>query len=137
MTLFFADLDKLKVINDTYGHGAGDEALKKTAQVLREIFRESDIIARIGGDEFAVITVDGRRCDPDEYGRRLKQRLRKHNAERKEPYDLSLSMGAAVSGPDELASIEKLMSQADEILYKNKPRAPLAHGSSGSSGKVS
>src|SRR5205807_10365551 len=54
----FVDLDGLKRINDEGGHGQGDEALKRTADILTMTFRKSDIIARLGGDEFAVVTVD-------------------------------------------------------------------------------
>ena len=55
MTLTFIDIDDMKSINDTLGHDAGDKALIDTANILRQILREADIIARIGGDEFAII----------------------------------------------------------------------------------
>ena len=54
MMLIFIDLDGMKQINDLYGHQEGDNALKDTANILKNTFRETDIIARIGGDEFAV-----------------------------------------------------------------------------------
>ena len=58
MLLFFADLDKMKHINDTLGHQAGDIALVEAAAILKEVFRESDIMGRMGGDEFAILAID-------------------------------------------------------------------------------
>ena len=58
MVLLFVDLDKLKSINDALGHAEGDQALRETATILKNSFRESDIIARIGGDEFVVLAAE-------------------------------------------------------------------------------
>ncbi len=58
MVLLFADLDKLKWINDTWGHAEGDRALCEVGKILKNTFRESDIIARIGGDEFVMLAVE-------------------------------------------------------------------------------
>src|SRR5258708_20344184 len=58
MLLFFIDVDDLKQINDSYGHSEGDQALKRTAQALEMTFRDSDVIARIAGDEFAVLAIE-------------------------------------------------------------------------------
>jgi diguanylate cyclase (GGDEF)-like protein len=58
LLLFFVDLDDLKHINDTFGHLEGDKALIEVSNVLRDTFRESDIIGRIGGDEFAVLAIE-------------------------------------------------------------------------------
>src|ERR1700686_5828877 len=58
LLLFFADVDHLKNINDTYGHREGDLALVRAADALERTFRDSDILARLGGDEFAVLALD-------------------------------------------------------------------------------
>ena len=58
LLLFFVDLDKMKQINDQWGHPEGDKALIKVADILKETFRKSDILGRMGGDEFAVLTID-------------------------------------------------------------------------------
>ncbi len=73
MLLFFVDLDKMKQINDTLGHQEGDKALVEVATILKEVFRESDIIGRMGGDEFAILAID----TADETGEVLINRL--HN----------------------------------------------------------
>jgi diguanylate cyclase (GGDEF)-like protein len=56
--IFSADLDDLKIINDNFGHKTGDSALVETANILKKTFRESDIIARIGGDEFVILGME-------------------------------------------------------------------------------
>ena len=58
MVLFFIDVDGLKQINDSFGHSEGDNALIRTAEVLRMTFRESDVLARIGGDEFGALAIE-------------------------------------------------------------------------------
>ena len=80
--LFFIDVDKLKYINDTYGHCAGDAQLIELASILKHTFRESDIIARIGGDEFAVLSMES---SPDS-SELLLQRLTENIDKRKIPF---------------------------------------------------
>jgi two-component system cell cycle response regulator len=118
--VFLADLDGLKPINDTHGHGAGDQALKKTAQILRECFRTSDIIARIGGDEFAIATVEDKKNDGEFLRTRLQEALETYNAESQLPYRVGVSMGVARAPAKDLLSIEQLMAKADEALYQEK-----------------
>ena len=65
--ILFADVDGLKAINDQYGHLEGDAALLMTATILRKTFRESDVIARIGGDEFVVIILQDEKMDADSF----------------------------------------------------------------------
>ena len=118
--LFSTDLDRLKEINDGYGHKEGDRALKAAAGILRESFRETDIIARIGGDEFVALLVE----HPDFKAGVLKQRLLKnvdlYNRDAKLPYRLSLSIGSAESIPQAPVSLAKLMELADGVMYEEK-----------------
>jgi diguanylate cyclase (GGDEF)-like protein len=118
LLLIFADLDRLKLINDRLGHREGDQALRETAEILKHTFRESDIVARLGGDEFTVLVVDN--SHDDLILSRLRLNLKRHNAGRARGYELSLTVGAAHVNPETTASIEDLMAQADKELYQQK-----------------
>jgi len=118
--LFFIDMDKMKQINDVLGHRAGDMALKETASLLKEVFRESDIIARIGGDEFAVLALDATVATRDVLVRRLDNILYRYNKKYGRSYELSLSVGIAYYDPSEPLSLDELMSIADTMMYEEK-----------------
>jgi len=120
LLLVFADVDNLKQINDTYGHPEGDYALIKTGELLRTTFRTSDIAARIGGDEFAVIAIEARADSAEALINRFQTALRDYNTHTDRSYKLSVSIGAAYLDPHESASIESLMARADEALYSEK-----------------
>jgi diguanylate cyclase (GGDEF)-like protein len=116
--LFFVDLDGLKQINDTLGHLAGDQALRDTAAVLRRTFRESDIIARFGGDEFIALAHVNRDSTA------LRDRLREHlvvlNGQSDRLYRLEVSIGTALADTEE--SLEALIARADAAMYEEKRR---------------
>lgn len=118
--LFFADLDDMKAINDNFGHEIGDKALVEAAAILRETFRETDIIARIGGDEFAIMTIDSPRVTSDLLVSRLQDRISEHNARHENPFLISMSIGIATS--DKKCSLDELMSIADGRMYENKKK---------------
>jgi two-component system cell cycle response regulator len=120
LMLLFADLDGLKLINDSFGHSEGTRALMETAQILREIFRSSDIIARIGGDEFVVMVVETCGLSIDVIVQRFEEQVRRHNVLHDRPYRLSISVGAACYNPDEPCSIDELLSRADLRMYEHK-----------------
>ena len=93
MLLFFIDVDGLKRINDSFGHSEGDLALIRTMEVLEKTFRDSDVLARIGGDEFAALAIEAPGHSEATIRGRLRQNLAK--VSRKEPrYQLSVSLGA-------------------------------------------
>ena len=120
--LVFADLDGLKAINDTFGHLEGDRALVETAGVLRRTCRESDIIARVGGDEFVVLTSDCSGEGVDPLVERFQEALRKRNAKKDNPYRLSCSTGVVRFDTARSLSLEEAMDRADKILYRNKQK---------------
>jgi diguanylate cyclase (GGDEF)-like protein/PAS domain S-box-containing protein len=129
MFLLFADLDDLKDINDTYGHQEGDRALIAVGNVIKETYRDPDIIARIGGDEFVVLAIEGASESSAENLRiRLNHNLGIFNARERRRYSLILSMGVVRYDPDHPASIEDLIAEADKRMYeekgwrKNRPR---------------
>lgn len=120
MLLFFADLDGLKWINDTLGHEEGDKALIEAAATLKETFRLSDIIARMGGDEFAILTIDLDEGERELMINRLQNRIALHNSQADRKYELSISIGCAYYNPKYPSSIDALMASADSSMYAQK-----------------
>jgi diguanylate cyclase (GGDEF)-like protein len=118
--LVFADLDGLKLINDQWGHQEGDWALRETAAVLRSVFRKSDLIARMGGDEFTVFAFDVDHHELSSIRRRVRTRLEAVNAASGKPFTLSLSLGGAPKTGQTPQSIDELLSGADQQLYEQK-----------------
>jgi diguanylate cyclase (GGDEF)-like protein len=119
MSLLFIDIDGLKPINDTWGHEEGDRALVSAANVLKQTFRESDILARIGGDEFAVLAVDAAEI-PEIVVKRLAAQIALHNALPERRYEISMSIGTAVYDPQVPCSLDDLISRADTLMYEQK-----------------
>ncbi len=120
LMVVYADVDGLKSINDHYGHSAGDEALMRAAKVLRRTFRRSDIIGRIGGDEFVVLAID---ATPDKMNgviERLNQSQEEENGLHTEPYPVVLSAGVEHIDPSLPLGIEEWISRADLALYEEK-----------------
>lgn len=120
MLLFFADLDGMKWINDTLGHEEGDKALIEVSTVLKETFRKSDIIARMGGDEFAVLAIDVTDLDTEVLSKRLQQNMDGWNAKESRQYKLAVSWGTASYDPESPVSLDQLMSEADRLMYARK-----------------
>lgn len=120
MFLFFADLDNMKWINDTLGHLEGDQALMDVAEVLQGTFRESDILSRIGGDEFAVLTIDSSGMNPEFLRKRVRNNLSDINQRGTRSYSLSLSIGLARYLPEFPSSIDQLLAEADRSMYEEK-----------------
>jgi diguanylate cyclase (GGDEF)-like protein/PAS domain S-box-containing protein len=118
--MLFADLDNLKGINDSFGHKEGDSALIETAQILKKTCRDSDIIARIGGDEFAVFPVGTTEAFADIITDRLQKLLDAHNAKGSRPYTLSISFGITQSDEKAPLSLQDLLVQADRMMYEQK-----------------
>jgi diguanylate cyclase (GGDEF)-like protein len=118
--MLYADLDNLKIINDTWGHRLGDLALIDIAQILKENFRESDIIARIGGDEFVVMPVGTTGDDMTIILERLKKAIDIHNSQNIQNYNISICTGTSYYDPKFPVSIDKLLAQADSSMYEQK-----------------
>ncbi len=118
--MFYADLDDLKQINDTRGHQEGDLALIETANILKNIYRESDIIARIGGDEFVAIIESTEEDCVGTITVRLKEAIETYNSKSNRGYGLSVSVGVAYYDPERPSSIDELLAQADKSMYEHK-----------------
>ena len=111
-TVLFADLDGLKRINDELGHEAGDDAITAFARVLRQTFRDGDIVSRFAGDEF-VVFLEGSIVDGNAVLERL-QRNRPSNAH------LAASMGLVEVFPDSTESMDSIIARADAEMYRIK-----------------
>jgi diguanylate cyclase (GGDEF)-like protein len=120
--MLYADLDNLKGINDAFGHQEGDQALIESADVLRETFRGSDIIARIGGDEFVVVPIGSTKEGAEIATSRLFQSLAQHNEKKQRNYTLSFSIGMAYYDPATPYSIDDMLSKADALMYEEKQK---------------
>src|SRR5919198_464165 len=131
------DLDRLKEINDTYGHEAGDRALRAVGSVLRSTVRQTDLCARFAGDEFIVVLWD---CSPENEARRVAEvqnAVAAHPFEPRPGVRVSLSISAGPARfPDDGTTFEELLAAADERMYHDKAgrrsrssgRLALAHG---------
>ncbi len=128
----FADVDGLKAINDTHGHVVGSEAIVEAASVLRETFRDSDILARFGGDEFVILMPETEAETFIAPAERLRRNLAAFNENGSRPYRLSISVGAAAYDPKQPASLAQLIERADKAMYDNKRQRNLARGEAAS-----
>ena len=118
--LLAADMDNLKDINDTLGHKKGDLALIAMSDIFKKTFREADIIARIGGDEFAVITVETHETGIEKLTMRLQENIKEYNSGDRVDFKLSISLGLTRFNPENPFSIDELLSQADKQMYERK-----------------
>ncbi len=118
--LFFVDVDDLKVINDRFGHHQGDQALVRTAAVLRQTFRQSDVVARLGGDEFVILALDGAGDGGAAMQRRLTASLAEANGSADRPVALSLSVGTVSFDGRLEEPLGALLARADRALYVEK-----------------
>jgi diguanylate cyclase (GGDEF)-like protein len=126
LQLIVGDMDNLKQINDTLGHAEGDAAIKEIAGILRESFRQSDVIGRIGGDEFAILQIEVTPGNADDIISRLQNNIVLHNKNRKSGYNLSMSIGISVREPGSSSSINELLRHADHIMYQQKEKKSSA-----------
>ena len=123
--LIFADLDNLKLINDRLGHDDGDFALRATAEILQESMRASDIVARIGGDEFAALAITENKTCGDTIYNRIKECMVRFNENCDKPYYVGVSVGYAEFVCAEGVEIEKYLDDADGKLYVDKKKKRL------------
>ncbi|MFT4840112.1 MAG: diguanylate cyclase (GGDEF)-like protein [Planctomycetota bacterium] len=116
-SLAYIDVDGFKSVNDTYGHRAGDELLRRIALALQEDLRELDMVARLGGDEFVILLPGAAEAGAGRVISRLQKRLA--NARWRQSFDIDFSIGvlAVVESPE---SVEQLVGRADALMYQVK-----------------
>jgi diguanylate cyclase (GGDEF)-like protein len=117
--LFYADLDGFKLINDKFGHAQGDQALTRVAASLKRTFRRTDILARIGGDEFVALVTEDPTCSPESVCRRLRENLARISADDSR-YNLTISVGVARWDPKTLPALRRMLDVADRRLTHAK-----------------
>jgi diguanylate cyclase (GGDEF) domain len=118
-SVMFIDLDDLKLINDSLGHKVGSAYISEAAELLRTTFRETDVLGRVGGDEFAVAGQFNQRAVSFAVQRLKAECARKNDADERE-FNLSLSIGHATQRHGDKETLEKLMVRADEAMYEVK-----------------
>lgn len=126
LLLFYLDLDNLKHINDSFGHEEGDAALIRASGILKSTFRITDIIARVGGDEFAILIDKAPEVTAEQVLSRLTEKTIALNEENKR-YKVSMSIGISDFNPLNPCSIDDLLSRADREMYKNKRNRRQQH----------
>jgi diguanylate cyclase (GGDEF)-like protein len=117
LSVLFIDLDHLKQINDSFGHDAGSAFLVETAEILKQTFRETDVIGRVGGDEFAVVC-QGSKVDISIAAQRLQAACALRNAESVRRFPLSFSIGFVTA--EGRQSLKELLTEADKAMYEEK-----------------
>lgn len=123
--VMYADLDRFKQLNDSYGHAVGDKALVAVARVLQTTVRDCDVVARLGGDEFTILAVDADGLGARIIQRRIEERLAVLNASGELPAPIALTIGHTRVRPTDTASVCELLARADQLLYARKRRRQL------------
>ncbi len=118
--LAYMDIDGLQRVNEQFGHLVGDQLLIDVSTIIRKAFRDSDIIARMGGDEFAVFLVDSEEKTAGLLTERLAMHTERFNSSMARDYKISLSMGIVPCTPEASPSIEELLTMASALMKRNK-----------------
>jgi diguanylate cyclase (GGDEF)-like protein len=124
LSVLFIDLDQLKQINDSFGHDAGSAFLVEMAEILKQNFRETDVIGRVGGDEFAVVC-HGSQVDISIAAQRLQAACAQRNADAARRFPLSFSIGYTTAEEHARQSLKELLAEADKAMYEEKRRKRL------------
>lgn len=125
LLLAFLDIDGFKAINDTFGHDEGDKVLKEVANLFKSTLREVDIICRMGGDEFLLISLDSSLQDASLIKERLNKNLTKLNHSLKKPYKIGLSIGLSCYDPANPQPMDELIRIADKKMYEEKKKKKI------------
>lgn len=118
VSILMVDVDQLKETNDTRGHAAGDDLLRRTATVLKAVFRGEDVVARIGGDEFSVLLPNTEASVVKKIVKRIRDSLALHN---KDHFDFLLSFSIGFATGDKGCSLKQVQNEADRNMYGEKP----------------
>ena len=117
--MLMIDIDFFKRINDTYGHKAGDEVLKAVSQAISKVIRESDLLGRIGGEEFALLVVNCNKENLEKVAQKVRKAVEDVIVEYKEAkINITISVGAYLANDED--DIDEMLKKADELLYKAK-----------------
>lgn len=120
ISVCFIDVNNLKKVNDSFGHGEGDELLKNICSLVASKIREVDLLCRFGGDEFLIIFKNVGLKIAAHTMDRINEIIMDYNQMGRKPYPISISFGLAQYGQDGCKTIDKLIERADNEMYKNK-----------------
>jgi diguanylate cyclase (GGDEF)-like protein len=124
--VLYADLDGLKAINDQWGHTEGDFALQQAGAAFHDTIRDSDVVARIGGDEFTMLVSKANPPDFNEIRKRIFDSFERKNREIQKPWVLSVSIGHYYAVPECKLTLAEMLALADADLYREKARKKSA-----------
>jgi len=128
LLLVLGDIDGLKLVNDTFGHAAGDQVVIDAATVLKGTYRRVDILARIGGDEFTAFPIEAGPDSAEILTNRLQDNIAKHNERYTRPFRLSMSVGVGRIKAADCPTVQRLLAEADRELYRRKRDRKAAGG---------
>jgi len=126
ITVLFVDVDGLKRVNDTFGHEEGDRLLRDLADLMKVTFRASDVVGRVGGDEFCALLLDDGETSAG--AARLRQAIQRQNSSAKRRFQLSCSIGFVSLRPSTDSTLPDLLSRADQAMYEDKNRVRATDG---------
>ncbi len=118
--IYYADIDNMKRINDTYGHHEGDSVIKTVSDILQDLYSGSDLIARIGNDEFVILTVGSTESGVELINSRLQKKFDEANSAAGKEYTISISYGVAKYNPEGPCSIEDLLTRSEKSMHEQK-----------------
>jgi diguanylate cyclase (GGDEF)-like protein len=116
----YADMDNLKIVNDEFGHDEGDYSIKTIARILSESFRSSDVVGRMGGDEFAAFAIINQDSCSDKIKDRIQKSMKEFNDQSDKPYYVNISIGVYEFIINDTVEIEQILTKADAELYIEK-----------------
>lgn len=122
LSIVSIDMDGLKYINDHYGHGEGDEALRRLARVMESIAGERDVCARMGGDEFAMLLLSEEGSRNDSFEEVFITAVREEEESADKPYPFHASIGICALGENNGLSLMECMQLADKRMYEQKKK---------------
>ena len=120
--IVFADVNRLKMINDTYGHKSGDIAITTVANVLKKICPKDSTVVRYGGDEFVMVISNRNAQTGINLKEYIKNELVEENEKQELPFTISASIGCVLALPDETLTLEEYVKKADAIMYVEKQK---------------
>ncbi|MFC5732511.1 GGDEF domain-containing protein [Cytobacillus gottheilii] len=120
MVIGFIDINKLKMVNDRYGHLEGDRLIKSICQSIQEVMHEEDLFFRYGGDEFVLVFLNKDLFGAERIWKQAEQKFAELNHRDHRPYKVSASIGYFQYEPNSQLTIEQMLKYADDAMYKNK-----------------
>ena len=120
MSICYIDINDLKNVNDNFGHEAGDSLIRYIVEDIKTAMRESDILSRIGGDEFLLIFPDCRLNEVKSIWKRVQESLEERNSRPDSKFNISASYGFAETDSENALTSDEIIQIADKRMYNHK-----------------